>query len=75
MENSVEKLGITCARLTLAGEVGSTGLIIVPAFNDQKSVPHQQARELLTGFKTWNTPAPASLSIRRSAESIGAALT
>ncbi len=42
--------------LTLAGEVGSTGLIIVPAFNDQKSLPHQQARELLTGFKTWNTP-------------------
>ena len=42
--------------LSLAGEVGSTGLIIVPAFNDQKSLPHQQARELLTGFKTWDTP-------------------
>jgi len=43
--------------LTLAGEVGSTGLIIVPAFNDQKSLPHKQARELLTGFKRWDAPA------------------
>lgn len=43
--------------LTLAGEVGSTGLVIVPAFNDQKSLPHQQARELLTGFKRWDAPA------------------
>lgn len=43
--------------LTLAGEVGSTGLIIVPAFNHQKSLPHQQARELLTGFKRWDAPA------------------
>ena len=42
--------------LTLAGEVGSTGLIIVPAFNDQKSLPHRQARELLTGFKRWDAP-------------------
>lgn len=43
--------------LSLAGEVGSTGLVIVPAFNHQKSLPHQQARELLTGFKRWDAPA------------------
>lgn len=40
--------------LTAAGEIGSTGLIIVPAFNGQKSVPHKQAREMLTGFTRWD---------------------
>ncbi|HOW73536.1 MAG TPA: sugar phosphate isomerase/epimerase family protein [Phycisphaerae bacterium] len=40
--------------LTAAGELGSTGLIIVPAFNGQKSVPHKQAREMLTGFTRWD---------------------
>lgn len=33
--------------LTAAGALGSTGMIIVPAFNNQPSLPHQQARELL----------------------------
>ena len=43
--------------LTKAGEIGSTGLIIVPSFNGQDakgSVPHKQARELLTGFARWD---------------------
>ncbi len=40
--------------LTAAGEIGSTGLIIVPAFNAQKSLPHKEARELLTGFDRWD---------------------
>ncbi len=43
------------AILTAAGELGSTGLIIVPAFNgNEPSVPHKQARELLTGFARWD---------------------
>lgn len=33
--------------LTAAGELQSTGLIIVPAFNRQPSLPHREARELL----------------------------
>ncbi|MBN2417703.1 sugar phosphate isomerase/epimerase [bacterium] len=33
--------------LTAAGELRSTGLIIVPAFNSQKSLPHKESRELL----------------------------
>jgi sugar phosphate isomerase/epimerase len=37
-----------------AGELGSTGLIIVPAFNRQEMVPHQEAREMLTGFPRWD---------------------
>ncbi len=36
--------------LTAAGELNSTGLIIVPAFNSQKSLPHKEARELLLGL-------------------------
>ncbi len=40
--------------LNAAGELGSTGLIIVPAFNRQKSLPHKQARQLLTGFARWD---------------------
>lgn len=32
-----------------AGELGSTGVIFVPAFNNQKSLPDKQARELLIG--------------------------
>lgn len=32
-----------------AGELGSTGVIFVPAFNNQKSLPDKQARELLLG--------------------------
>jgi len=39
--------------LTAAGQIGSTGLIIVPAFNGQKSIPHRDARVLLTGFGIW----------------------
>lgn len=42
--------------LNAAGELGSTGLIIVPAFNHQKSLPHKEARELLTGFARWDRP-------------------
>jgi sugar phosphate isomerase/epimerase len=33
--------------LTAAGELGSTGLIIVPAFNRQKSLPDKEARKVL----------------------------
>jgi sugar phosphate isomerase/epimerase len=32
-----------------AGELGSTGVIFVPAFNNQKSLPDKAARELLVG--------------------------
>lgn len=32
-----------------AGAIGSTGLIFVPAFNNQKSLPDKEARELLVG--------------------------
>lgn len=43
--------------LTKAGEIGSTGLIIVPSFNRQDeegTLPHKQAREALTGFARWD---------------------
>ncbi len=33
--------------LTASGALGSTGLIIVPAFNRQSQIEHQQAREML----------------------------
>jgi len=33
--------------LTVAGALNSTGLIIVPAFNRQPSLPHKEAREML----------------------------
>lgn len=33
--------------LTAAGALGSTGLIIVPAFNRQESLPYRQARKVL----------------------------
>jgi sugar phosphate isomerase/epimerase len=33
--------------LTAAGALGSTGLIIVPAFNDQTKLGHKESRELL----------------------------
>jgi sugar phosphate isomerase/epimerase len=33
--------------LEAAGALGSTGLIMVPAFNNQESLPHVEARELL----------------------------
>jgi sugar phosphate isomerase/epimerase len=35
--------------LVAAGALGSTGLIFVPAFNSQKSLPDKEARELLIG--------------------------
>jgi sugar phosphate isomerase/epimerase len=35
--------------IAAAGELGSTGVIFVPAFNNQKSLPDKQARELLIG--------------------------
>jgi sugar phosphate isomerase/epimerase len=43
--------------LTKAGEIGSTGLIIVPSFNRQDeegTFPHKKAREALTGFARWD---------------------
>jgi len=40
--------------LAAAGALGSVGLIIVPAFNRQESLPHKEARELLTGFHRWD---------------------
>ncbi len=33
--------------MTAAGELGSTGLIIVPAFNRQPQLPHKEARAIL----------------------------
>ncbi|HOI50421.1 MAG TPA: sugar phosphate isomerase/epimerase, partial [Prolixibacteraceae bacterium] len=33
--------------LEAAGALGSTGLIFVPAFNNQPSLPHKESRELL----------------------------
>jgi sugar phosphate isomerase/epimerase len=35
--------------IAAAGELGSTGVIFVPAFNNQISLPDKQARELLVG--------------------------
>jgi sugar phosphate isomerase/epimerase len=35
--------------IAAAGELGSTGVIFVPAFNNQKSLPDKEARELLIG--------------------------
>jgi len=35
--------------IAAAGELGSTGVIFVPAFNHQDSLPDKQARELLLG--------------------------
>ncbi|MBI4578309.1 MAG: sugar phosphate isomerase/epimerase [Planctomycetes bacterium] len=43
--------------LSAAGELGSTGVIIVPSFNGQDkqgSLSHQEARRLLTGFARWD---------------------
>jgi len=43
--------------LTRAGEIASTGLIIVPSFNRQDkegTFPHKQARDALTGFARWD---------------------
>ncbi|MBN1346491.1 MAG: sugar phosphate isomerase/epimerase [Phycisphaerae bacterium] len=40
--------------LTAAGQLGSTGMIIVPAFNRAKALPHKEARVLLTGFDRWD---------------------
>ncbi len=62
--------------LTAAGEVGATGLIIVPAFNAQKSLPHKEARELLTGFDRWDRrkehdPKPLLLELGEHAAKAG----
>ncbi len=62
--------------LTAAGEIGSTGLIIVPAFNSQKSLPHKEARELLTGFDRWDRrqkhdPMPLLVELGEHAEKAG----
>ncbi len=38
--------------LAAAGELSSTGLIIVPAFNRQQSLPHKEAREKLIELLT-----------------------
>jgi sugar phosphate isomerase/epimerase len=40
--------------LTAAGELGSTGLIIVPAFNGQESFDHKSSRIMLTHFDRWD---------------------
>lgn len=44
--------------LTAAGELGSTGLIIVPAFNGQESLDHKSARIMLTNFDRWDRRPP-----------------
>lgn len=44
--------------LTAGGELGAVGMIVVPAFNNQPSLPDREARKLLTGFPRWdNRPA------------------
>ncbi len=40
--------------LTAAGQLGSTGVIVVPAFNRAKTPPHKECRKLLTGFDRWD---------------------
>ena len=40
--------------LTAAGELESTGMIIVPAFNRPNLLPHKESRVMLTGFKRWD---------------------
>lgn len=40
--------------LTAAGELGSTGMIMVPSFNRAKALPHKAARVKLTGFDRWD---------------------
>ena len=40
--------------LDATGELESTGMIIVPAFNRATIVPHKQAREEMTGFHRWD---------------------
>lgn len=44
--------------LTAAGQLGSTGMIMVPAFNRAKALPHREARKLLTGFDRWDMRRP-----------------
>jgi len=51
--------------LTAAGELGSVGMIIVPAFNRQDSLPHRESRRLLSGFRRWD---------KRPAEGVSCAL-
>lgn len=40
--------------LTAAAEIGSVGMIIVPAFNRQEMLPHKESRVLLSGFHRWD---------------------
>jgi len=51
--------------LSAAGEIGSVGMIMVPAFNRQPSMPHKEARTLLSGFHRWD---------KRPAERVSCAL-
>ncbi|MEN9362359.1 MAG: hypothetical protein RL095_3894 [Verrucomicrobiota bacterium] len=37
-----------------AGEIGSAGVIYVPAFHGQAALPDIEARKLLTGFTRWD---------------------
>lgn len=48
-EPAVRQQAIDSIKIILeaAGALGSTGLIVVPAFNNQESLPHFEARELL----------------------------
>ncbi|MBN1490285.1 MAG: sugar phosphate isomerase/epimerase [Phycisphaerae bacterium] len=63
--------------LTAAGEVGAVGLIIVPAFHRDNMMPHQAARELLTGFARWDArkdkpdPTPVLLELAEHAVKAG----
>ena len=62
--------------LAAAGELGSTGLIYVPAFNAQKAIPHREARQLLTGFDRWDKrkehdPQPLLLELGEHAQKCG----
>ncbi len=62
--------------LTAAGQLGSTGMIIVPAFKRHKALPHKEARQLLTGFDRWDKrrthdPKPLLLELAEHAAQAG----
>ena len=62
--------------LTAAGQLGSTGMIMVPAFNRAKALPHKEARKLLTGFDRWDMrrahdPKPLLLELAEHAAQAG----
>ncbi len=67
------------AILKPAGELGSTGMIIVPAFNRHDTLPHKHCRKMLTGFDRWDRrkqhdPKPMLVELAEHASSCGTRL-